>query len=64
MFNPASQTPHSAISPLDPLPDYHRYRERAHRERTRAINRALSMAWNRLAGRTSRQKSDAAFWAA
>lgn len=64
MFNPDSQTPHSAISPLDPLPDYHRYRERAHRERTRAINRALSSAWNRLAGRASRQKRDAAFWSA
>ncbi|MCZ4288231.1 hypothetical protein [Hoeflea alexandrii] len=64
MYTPDRHTPHSAISPLDPLPDYHLYRERAHRERTRAINRALSMAWNRLAGRTSRQKSDAAFWTA
>lgn len=64
MFNPDSQTPHSAISPLDPSADYHLYRERAHRERTKAINRALSMAWNRLAGRKSRRKRDAAFWTA
>lgn len=64
MFNPDSQTPHLAISPLDPLPDYHCYRERAHRERTKAINRALSMAWSRLSGRTSRRNRDAAFWTA
>ena len=58
------QDPHLGISPLDPHPDYHRYRERAHSERSRAINAAMAFAWDRLVGRKARRKRDAEFWSA
>lgn len=64
MLNPDSQPPHFAVSPLDPSPDYDRYRARARYERTRAINRTLSRAWNLLARSKARQRRDAAFWTA
>lgn len=44
------------------MPDFHSYRERAHQERTKAINKAMSMLWSRMTRRRSRQNRDAAFW--
>ncbi len=64
MTSPNHQTPHLSSHSIDPAPDYYRYRERAHQERTKAINMAMSAVWNRLTGRSARQKNDAAFWAA
>jgi hypothetical protein len=64
MLSQNDQIPHVSSHAIDQLPDYRRYRERAHHERTKAINSAMSMVWNRLTGRRARQKSDAAFWTA
>ncbi len=64
MSSPNHQTTHPSSHPIDQVPDYYLYRERAHHECTKAIKSAISMVWNRLTGRRARLKSDAAFWAA
>lgn len=43
-------------------PDFFAYRERAHRERTRAINRAVASLWDRVTGRRKQRDWDARFW--
>ncbi|MGJ8571715.1 MAG: hypothetical protein ACSHXI_13540 [Hoeflea sp.] len=57
-----TQTPNSPAGEW--IPDFQIYRERAHQERTKAINSAMSMLWGRLTRRRSRQIRDAAFWTA
>ena len=64
MLSPNNPTPHSTTHAVDQIPDFYQIRERAHHERTKAINMAVSMVWNRLAGRRSRQDRDANFWTA
>jgi hypothetical protein len=64
MSDPRNQAPHLAASADDQMPDFHSYRERAHQERTRAINMAMSMLWSRMTRRRSRQSRDAGFWTA
>lgn len=64
MSSPSNQTIFSSRPASDPVPDFYRFRERAHHERTKAINMALAMAWCRITGRQSRLKSDTAFWTA
>ena len=64
MTSPSNQPPYPAGPATDQMPDFHSYRERAHYERTKAINLAMSMVWCRITGRRSRRNSDAAFWTA
>jgi len=64
MLSPDNQPPTSASSAFDQRSDFHHYRERAHRERTKAINMAVAMIWSRMTGRQLRLKRDAAFWTA
>jgi len=60
-----SHEPQTLISPAgERIPDFYSYRERAHHERSKAINLAMSMVWCRISGRRSRRKSDTAFWTA
>lgn len=62
MLDPETQTPTTLAGKR--MPDFQCYRERAHRERTKAINSAMSMLWDRLTRRRSRHIRDAAFWTA
>ena len=62
MPDPGNQAPNLAASADHQMPDFHSYRERAHQERTKAINKAMSMLWSRMMRRRSRQNRDAAFW--
>lgn len=60
----SNRPPHHDLHAIDHLPDFDRYRERAHQERTRAINHAMSLIWSRMTGRRTRRQKDAAFWLA
>jgi hypothetical protein len=60
MLSPETQTSPAA----EQMPDFQSYRDRAHHERTKAINSAISMLWGRITRRQSRQNRDAAFWTA
>lgn len=64
MLSPNHQFQASTGHSLDQVPDFHQLRARAHHERTKAINMAVSMVWCRLTGRRSRQDRDAGFWSA
>lgn len=59
-----NQPSHSDLRVIDHLPDFDRYREKAHQERTRAINHAMSLIWSRFTGRRARRQKHAAFWVA
>ena len=50
--------------PLDQVPDFPGFRERAHRERSRVMNQTVALVWNRISGRCARLSRDAAFWQA
>jgi len=60
----SNQAPHLAVPAEDQTPDFTSYRERAHHERTKAINMAMSMLWSRMTRRRSRQGRDTTFWTA
>lgn len=49
---------------LDQIPDYTQLREYAHRERSRAVSRALAAIWTWMKRPASLGRQEAGFWRA
>ncbi len=62
MTSPNTHNSRPGMDPLNQVPDYPHFRERAHHHRRMAINSAVSRVWNRFTGRRSNQDWDARFW--
>jgi len=61
MISPKVEVPASDQHKMDQVPDYPRYRARAHHQRRLAIHAGVSGLWRRLRSSTPSAR-DAGFW--
>jgi len=64
MTHPNAHNRWSTPCPLDQVPDFSRFREAAHQERTKAINAAFAAVWRRIRSAGAIKDRDARFWQA
>ena len=64
MTHPNTRNPRPTPYILGQVPDFSRYREQAHQERSKAINAAVAAIWKRIRQAWSITEQDARFWQA
>lgn len=62
MTTPTNPSPRNRADLNIHRAEFYQIRERAHHERTRAINSAVSAVWNAMTGWRARHDRDAGFW--